>query len=86
MALLNDKYGMIEADFLSAELAMVPAQNARDVGFDRSMVGAYGQDDRVCAYASLMAALEAPTPKRTTVTILADKEEDRLCRQHRTPV
>jgi aspartyl aminopeptidase len=75
MELLHRKYGIVEADFLSAELCLVPAQNAVDVGLDRSMLGAYGHDDRVCAYTSLMAAVETPHPRRTTVTILADKEE-----------
>lgn len=73
--LLNEKYGMSEADFLSAELTLVPAAKARDLGLDRSMIAAYGHDDRVCAYPSLMAALDTEHPKRTAVTILADKEE-----------
>lgn len=75
LKLLNDKYGMTEKDFIRAEFEMVPAVKARDVGFDRSMVGAYGQDDRVCAYTALMAELETCIPERTTVTVLADKEE-----------
>lgn len=76
MRLLNEKYGITEADFLSAELEMVPAFKAADVGFDRSMIGAYGHDDRVCAYTSLMAALEFQgVPESTIITILADKEE-----------
>ena len=75
LRLLNEKYGIVEEDFLSAELCLVPAHKARDVGFDRSMVGAYGHDDRVCAYTSLMACLEAPTPDYTWVNVLADKEE-----------
>lgn len=73
--LLHEKYGIVEADFLSAELSMVPAFKARDLGFDRSMVGAYGHDDRVCAYTSLMASLEIQNPPYTTVTVFADKEE-----------
>ena len=73
--MLNEKYGIVEADFLSAELTMVPAFKAKDVGFDRSMIGAYGHDDRVCAYTSLMAALENKNPPYTTVTVFADKEE-----------
>ncbi len=73
--LLHEKYGIVEADFLSAELSMVPAFKARDLGFDRSMVGAYGHDDRVCAYTSLMASLEVKNPPYTTVTVFADKEE-----------
>lgn len=75
MQLLNDKYGIIEEDFLSAELCAVPASNARDIGFDRSMIGAYGQDDRVCSYASLAALLQLDTPEHTAVCMLADKEE-----------
>lgn len=73
--LLHEKYGMVEEDFLSAELMAVPAISASDVGFDRSMIGAYGQDDRVCAYAGLAAMLEVDAPEHTTVCILADKEE-----------
>lgn len=75
MQLLNEKYGFVEADFLSAELTMVPAFHASDVGLDRSYVGAYGHDDRVCAYTSLMAALEQKAPTKTMVTVFADKEE-----------
>lgn len=75
MRLLNGKYGIVEADFLSAELTMVPAFGARDLGLDRSMIGSYGHDDRVCAYTSLMAALEEESPARTLVTVFADKEE-----------
>ena len=76
LSLLNDEYGITEEDFLSAELAAVPAFPARDIGFDRSMIGAYGQDDRVCAYAELRAILDLDgAPERTAVCILADKEE-----------
>ena len=75
LELLNRKYGMVEEDFISAELAAVPAFNARDIGFDRSLIGAYGHDDRVCAYASLAAILQLDTPERTAVCMLADKEE-----------
>ena len=75
MRLLNEKYGIIESDFLSAELTMVPAFQARDIGLDRSMIGAYGHDDRVCAYTSLMAALECDAPEQTILTVFADKEE-----------
>lgn len=75
LQLLHEKYGFIEADFLSAELTMVPAYKAVDVGLDRSFVGGYGHDDRVCAYTSLMAELNCKAPRYTTVTILADKEE-----------
>jgi len=75
LELLNRKYGMVEEDFISAELAAVPAYTARDIGFDRSLIGAYGHDDRVCAYASLAALLELDVPARTAVCMLADKEE-----------
>ena len=75
LSLLADKYGITEEDFLSAELEVVPAGCARDLGFDRSMVIGYGQDDRVCAYTSLTALLHAETPGRTLVCVLADKEE-----------
>lgn len=75
MRLLHEKYGIVEQDFFSAELELVPAFPARDLGFDRSMVGAYGQDDRVCAYTSLMAALECEAPETTLITVFADKEE-----------
>ncbi|RCX16845.1 aspartyl aminopeptidase [Anaerobacterium chartisolvens] len=75
LRLLNDKYGITEEDFISAELELVPAFKARDVGFDRSMVGAYGQDDRVCAYGALMALLDTESTEKTAVCILTDKEE-----------
>ena len=75
MLILNEKYGIIESDFISAELEAVPAFKAKDVGFDRSLVGAYGQDDRVCAYTELMAVLELNNPEKTAVAILTDKEE-----------
>ena len=75
LELLNRKYGMVEEDFISAELSAVPAFNACDIGFDRSLIGAYGHDDRVCAYASLAALLQLGTPERTAVCMLADKEE-----------
>ena len=75
MMILNEKYGIIEDDFISAELEAVPAFKAKDVGFDRSLVGSYGQDDRVCAYTELMAVLELKNPARTAVAILTDKEE-----------
>ncbi len=77
LALLSDKYGIAEEDFLSAELEVVPAGRARDLGFDRSMVIGYGQDDRVCAYTSLAAqlALGDDIPARTAVCVLMDKEE-----------
>ena len=75
LKILNDKYGITEADFLSAELEAVPAFDARDLGFDRSMIGAYGHDDRVCAYPAVMASLTNLNPEYTTLTVLADKEE-----------
>ena len=75
MKLLNDKYGIIEEDFLSAELSIVPAMKCREVGLDRSMLGAYGHDDRVCAYNQLVPLLDLGTPKHTAVCLWADKEE-----------
>ncbi len=72
---LNDTYGMIEEDFLSAELSIVPAAKARDVGFDRSMICGYGHDDRVCAYPSITAMIDADESVHTTMCILVDKEE-----------
>ena len=75
MKLLNEKYGIVEADFQSAELTMVPASKCREVGLDRSLLGAYGHDDRVCAFAEIEPLLTMDTPKHTAVCILADKEE-----------
>ena len=75
MCLLNEKYGITEEDFLSAELTMVPAGPAREVGLDRSLIAAYGHDDRVCAYAAFKPLLEIGTPTKTAVCVLADKEE-----------
>lgn len=75
LKLLNERYGITEADFFRAEIEMVPAQKAKDVGLDASLVGAYGQDDRVCAYTALMAEIGTTLPTYTTVTVLADKEE-----------
>ncbi len=75
MNILNEKYGIVEADFLSAELEAVPAFGADDIGLDRSLIGAYGHDDRVCAYPSVMAILDAGAPEYTALTVLADKEE-----------
>ena len=72
---LYDRYGIVEEDFLSAELCLVPAGKARDAGLDRSMICAYGHDDRVCAYPSLTAMLEADDTLHTTMCILIDKEE-----------
>ena len=73
--ILYEKYGVTEADFLSAELECVPAYKAKDLGLDRSMIGSYGHDDRVCAYPALMAITELENPKKTAICVLADKEE-----------
>ncbi len=75
MKILNEKYGIVESDFLSAELNIVPAGKSREVGLDRSLISAYGHDDRVCAYAELEALFTIETPTKTAVCILADKEE-----------
>lgn len=75
MRLLNEKYGVVESDFLSAELELVPAFPVCDIGFDRSMIGGYGHDDRVCAYPAAMAAFACEKPAYTAVTVLTDKEE-----------
>lgn len=75
LELLANMYGIEEEDFLSAELEIVPSGKARDCGFDRSMVLAYGQDDRICAFTSLFAMLEVEEPKRTLCCLLVDKEE-----------
>ena len=75
LKLMNERYGITEKDFLRAEVEFVPAHKARDVGFDRSMVGAYGQDDKICAYTALMAEIDTKNPVYTTMTILTDKEE-----------
>ena len=75
MKILNEKYGIVEEDFLSAEIEAVPLMRARDVGLDRSMIGAYGHDDRSCAFAALRAILDLSDPGMTAVCILADKEE-----------
>ena len=79
LKLLNEKYGICEQDFLSAELELVPAVKACDIGFDRSLIGAYGQDDRVCAYPALTAIFEVEKPEKTAIAILADKEEIGSC-------
>ena len=75
LSMLNDKYGITEEDFLSAELSLVPAFKARDIGFDRALIGAYGHDDRVCSYPALTALLDTPDTERTVMVVLADKEE-----------
>ena len=72
---LHEQYGIVEEDLLSAELELVPASKARDVGFDRAFVAAYGQDDRLCAYTSLKAMEEVVDPAYTTVALFLDKEE-----------
>ena len=75
MKILNEMYGIVEADLISAEIEFVPVFKASDVGFDRSLIGAYGHDDRVCAYPALQAIIDAETPEDTIVTVLTDKEE-----------
>ena len=76
LEILNRDYGIVEEDFISAELELVPAGKARDIGFDRSLVGSYGQDDRICGYTSMQAILDFDgIPERTAVCFLADKEE-----------
>lgn len=75
LKILNEKYGVTEEDFLSAELELVPAAKASDIGFDRSLIGAYGQDDRVCAFPALSAIFKVEAPQKTAIAILADKEE-----------
>ena len=75
MNILHQQYGIVESDLISAELEFVPAFKAVDIGFDRSMIGAYGHDDRVCAYPILEAIFQCKTPEYTCITVLADKEE-----------
>ncbi len=75
LTILNSAYGITEADFLSAELEVVPAFKARNVGLDSGFIGAYGQDDRVCAYTALRSIFDITSPKRTAVCLLVDKEE-----------
>ncbi|MBR7117296.1 MAG: aminopeptidase [Clostridia bacterium] len=75
LSLLYDKYGVTEEDFLSAELSLVPATKARDIGFDRALIGSYGHDDRVCAYPALTALLDSEKTERSVMVVLADKEE-----------
>ncbi len=75
MSILNQKYGITENDFLSAELCLVPTYKTRDVGFDRSMLGGYGHDDKCCAYPAIMAAIDVKEPEYTAITVLCDKEE-----------
>ena len=80
LILLHEKYGITERDFTRAEIEVVPAHKARDVGFDRSMVGGYGHDDRVDAYPALMAEIETKNPVHTTVCVLTDKEDRKSTR------
>ena len=75
MNILHEQYDIVESDLISAEISFVPAFKAVDIGFDRSMIGAYGHDDRVCAYPALEAIFQCKTPDHTAVTVLADKEE-----------
>ena len=75
LSILNDKYDITEEDFLSAELTLVPAFKARDIGFDRALIGSYGHDDRVCAYPALTALISNLDTKHTVIVALADKEE-----------
>ncbi len=74
LSILNEKYGIVEEDFISAELSLVPAAKARDIGFDRALIGAYGHDDRVCSYPALTALFDTET-ERSVMVVLADKEE-----------
>jgi aspartyl aminopeptidase len=75
LQLLFEKYGIREEDFLSADLEVVPAGKARDIGLDRALIGGYGHDDRVCVFASLKAILDADTPEKPALVLLMDKEE-----------
>ncbi len=75
LRILHEKYGMVEGDFLSAELSLVPAFKARDIGFDRALIGAYGHDDRVCSYPAYTALFDNETDTHTVMVVLADKEE-----------
>lgn len=75
LKILNEKYGICEKDFVTAEIEAVPAFKATDIGFDRSMIGGYGQDDRVCAYTALKAVCESENPEKTVACVLVDKEE-----------
>ncbi|MEG2004298.1 MAG: aminopeptidase, partial [Clostridia bacterium] len=75
LALLNEKYGITERDFITAEISATPSQKSRDVGFDRSMIAAYGHDDRICAFPAFTALMDSANVKKTAVVIFADKEE-----------
>ncbi|MBR5273397.1 MAG: aminopeptidase [Clostridia bacterium] len=73
--ILNEKYGIVEEDFVTAELEVVPAFKAKDIGFDRSLIGSYGHDDRVCSYPAVKAIFDCEVPEYTAITVLTDKEE-----------
>lgn len=75
LKLLKDKYDVKEEDFVSAEIEFVPAGRARDIGLDKSLLGGYGQDDRICGYTSFMAGIDIKSPKKTSLIVLFDKEE-----------
>jgi len=75
LKILNEKYGIVEEDFISAEIEVVPAFDSRDVGLDRSLIASYGHDDRVCAYTALSAIIEAEPKFKSSALIIADKEE-----------
>ncbi len=75
LSILNEKYGMVEEDFLSAEFEIVPAANSKDIGFDRGLIGAYAHDDRVCSYPNLMAIITTDACDKTAICLLTDKEE-----------
>lgn len=79
LKILNERYGIKEIDFTSSELEFVPSMKARSVGFDESLIGAYGQDDKVCCYATLRAILDVKEPVKTSIGILTDKEEIGFC-------
>lgn len=75
LKILDEKYGIEEEDFLSAELSLTPSFKPKDIGFDRALVGGYGHDDRVCSYAAFTAAFDTESDKQTSITLLVDKEE-----------
>ena len=75
LSILNEKYGIVEEDFVTAELEAVPAIKAKDIGFDRSLIGSYGHDDRVCSYPATRAIFDCDEPEYTCITVLTDKEE-----------
>lgn len=75
LKMLNEKYGIVEEDFISSDLEFVPAMKSRDIGIDRSMIGGYGQDDRSCTYPCMEAILNCKKPKKTTIAVFTDKEE-----------